>query len=146
MKTAGTSDDLKITVKRQTWFLGMTTPVKIQFNNRLIGTVDSFQKEEMKILAEKGQLICTSPMDKESRLNVQAGDRVIIRDTLFNRVANILLAVWTMIVIFNYIYTSLPNIESKGLFPESGIIVFTVYLIVCAGSYFSRQYKLIKEN
>lgn len=146
METAGISDDLKITVKRRTWFLGMGTPVKIQFNNRLIGTVDSFQEEEMEILAEKGQLICTSPMDRDSRLNVQAGDRVMIRDTLFNRVANILIAAWTMVFIFNYIYTSLPNIESKGLFPESGIIVFIVYLILCTGTYFSRQYKLIKEN
>lgn len=140
------AEDLKITVKRRTWFLGMGTPVKIQFNGRLIGTVKSFREKEMNILAKNGQLICTSPMDRESRLNVQAGDRVLIRDTLFNRVANILIAAWTMVFIFNYIYTSLPNIESKGLFPESGIIVLIVYLILCTGTYFSRQYKLIKEN
>lgn len=48
------TDDLNITVKRRTWFLGMTTPVKIQFNGRLIGTVESFKEKEMYILAEKG--------------------------------------------------------------------------------------------
>lgn len=34
------ADDLKITVKRRTWYIGSSIPVKIQFNGRLIGTVD----------------------------------------------------------------------------------------------------------
>lgn len=73
MEISEAADDLKITVKRRTWFLGMATPVKIQFNGRLIGTVDSFNEKEMDILAKKGQLICTSSMDRESKMNIQAG-------------------------------------------------------------------------
>lgn len=146
MEISEAADDLKITVKRRTWFLGMATPVKIQFNGRLIGTVDSFKEKEMDILAKKGQLVCTSPMDRESKINVQAGDRVLIKDTLFSRTANILIAVWTILVISNLIYTSLPDTNPEGLFPESGLIVLSVYLILCTGSYFSRQYKIVIDD
>lgn len=138
METIKDDDNLKITVKRRTWFIGSFTPVKIQFNGRLIGTVNSFKETEMNILAKKGQLMCTSPMDRESKLNVQAGDRILIKDTLFSRTANILIAVWTILVISNLIYTSLPDTKTEGLFPESGLIVLSVYLILCTGSYFSR--------
>lgn len=143
METIKDDDNLKITVKRRTWFIGNFTPVKIQFNGRLIGTVNSFKETEMNILAKKGQLMCTSPMDRESKLNVQAGDRILIKDTLFSRTANILIAVWTILVISNLIYTSLPDTKPEGLFPESGLIVLSVYLILCTGSYFSRQYKIV---
>lgn len=143
METIKDDDNLKITVKRRTWFIGSFTPVKIQFNGRLIGTVNSFKETEMNILAKKGQLMCTSPMDRESKLNVQAGDRILIKDTLFSRTANILIAVWTILVISNLIYTSLPDTNPEGLFPESGLIVLSVYLILCTGSYFSRQYKIV---
>ena len=143
METIKDHDNLKITVKRRTWFIGSFTPVKIQFNGRLIGTVNSFKETEMNILAKKGQLMCTSPMDRESKLNVQAGDRILIKDTLFSRTANILIAVWTILVISNLIYTSLPDTNPEGLFPESGLIVLSVYLILCTGSYFSRQYKIV---
>ncbi|WP_026859675.1 hypothetical protein [Jeotgalicoccus psychrophilus] len=143
METIKDDDNLKITVKRRTWFIGSFTPVKIQFNGRLIGTVNSFKETEMNILAKKGQLMCTSPMDRESKLNVQAGDRILIKDTLFSRTANILIAVWTILVISNLIYTSLPDTKPEGLFPESGLIVLSVYLILCTGSYFSRQYKIV---
>lgn len=143
METIKDDDNLKITVKRRTWFIGSFTPVKIQFNGRLIGTVNLFKETEMNILAKKGQLMCTSPMDRESKLNVQAGDRILIKDTLFSRTANILIAVWTILVISNLIYTSLPDTKPEGLFPESGLIVLSVYLILCTGSYFSRQYKIV---
>ena len=143
METIKDDDNMKITVKRRTWFIGSFTPVKIQFNGRLIGTVNSFKETEMNILAKKGQLMCTSPMDRESKLNVQAGDRILIKDTLFSRTANILIAVWTILVISNLIYTSLPDTKPEGLFPESGLIVLSVYLILCTGSYFSRQYKIV---
>ena len=146
MEAAETSDELKISVKRRTWFLGSFTPVKIQFNGRLIGTVDSFEETEMNILAKKGQLMCTSPMERESKLIVQAGDRVLIRDTLFSRTANILIAVWTILVISNLIYTSLPGTNPEGLYPESGLIVLSVYLILCTGLYFSRQYKIVIDD
>ena len=143
METIKDDDNLKITIKRRTWFIGSFTPVKIQFNGRLIGTVNSFKETEMNILAKKGQLMCTSPMDRESKLNVQAGDRILIKDTLFSRTANILIAVWTILVISNLIYTSLPDTNPEGLFRESGLIVLSVYLILCTGSYFSRQYKIV---
>ena len=146
METIKDDGNLKITVKRRTWFIGSFTPVKIQFNGRLIGTVNSFKETEMNILAKKGQLMCTSPMDRESKLNVQAGDRILIKDTLFSRTANILIAVWTILVISNLIYTSLPDTNPEGLFPESGLIVLSVYLILCTGSYFSRQYKIVLED
>ena len=140
------TEDLKITVKRRTWLLGMATPVKIQFNGRLIGTVQSFKEKEMNILAKKGQLICTSPMDKESKLNVQTGDHVLIRDTLFSRIANLLIVVFTVLVITNYVYTSLPNNPPEGLVPMSRLNILIGYLFLGIGSYFSRQYKLAKEN
>lgn len=140
------TEDLKITVKRRTWLLGMATPVKIQFNGRLLGTVQSFKEKEMNILAKKGQLICTSPMDKESKLNVQTGDHVLIKDTLFSRIANLLIVVFTVLVITNYVYKSLPNNPPEGLVPMSRLNILIGCLFLGIGSYFSRQYKLAKEN
>lgn len=68
------------------------------------------------------------------------GDRVLIKDTLFSITANILIAVWTILVNSNFIYTSLPAASPEGLFLVSGLIVLSVYLFLCTGTYFSRQY------
>ena len=100
----------------------------------------------MNILAKKGQLICTSPMDKESKLNVQTGDHVLIKDTLFSRIANLLIVVFTVLVITNYVYKSLPNNPPEGLVLMSRLNVLIGYLFLGIGSYFSRQYKLVKEH
>lgn len=140
------ADDLKITVKRRTWYIGSSTPVKIQFNGRLIGTVDSFEETEMNILAKKGQLVCTSPMERESKLSVQAGDRVLIKDTLFNRIANILLIVFTLILIINFTYGLLLNTNTGGLIPMSRLTVIGVYLFISVGIYFSRGYRIVIDN
>lgn len=84
------ADNLKITVKRRTWFLGSFTPVKIQFNGRLIGTVNSFEETEI-------EYTCTErPADvhiSDGQRSQAEGDRVLIKDTLFSRTANILIAV-----------------------------------------------------
>lgn len=137
------ADNLKITVKRRTWFLGSFTPVKIQFNGRLIGTVNSFEETEI-------EYTCTErPADvhiSDGQRSQAEGDRVLIKDTLFSRTANILIAVWTILVISNLIYTSFPDANPEGLFPESGLIVLSVYLILCTGSYFSRQYKIVIDG
>ncbi|MEY8559998.1 hypothetical protein AALF85_04805 [Jeotgalicoccus halotolerans] len=139
------TDDLSIAVKRRTWFLGMTRPVKLQFNGRLIGTVESFKEKEMYIPAEKGQLICTSPLERESKLNVKSGDEVLIKDTLFNKTANILLAVWTVIFLSNLIVSALSGSNTEPFIPVNGLVILIIYLVLCTVSYFSRQYKIVIE-
>lgn len=146
MGTEEEMDNFKITVKRRTWFLGMGTPVKIQFNGRLIGTVKSFKEKQMDIPAEKGQLICTSPLERESKLNVKSGDEVLIKDTLFNKTANILLAVWTIIILSNLIVSAVSGSNTEPFLPVNGLVILIIYLVLCTFSYFSRQYEIVVEN
>lgn len=146
MGTEEEMKNLKITVKRRTCFLGMGTPVKIQFNGRLIGTVKSFKEKQMDIPAEKGQLICTSPLERESKLNVKSGDKVLIKDTLLNKTANILLAVWTVIFLSNLIVSAVFGSNTEPFLPVNGLVILIIYLVLCTVSYFSRQYEIVVEN
>ncbi|CAM4146231.1 hypothetical protein JEHA107958_01045 [Jeotgalicoccus halotolerans] len=119
------TDDLSITVKRRTWFLRMTTPVKIQFNGRLIGTVESFKEKEM-----------------ESKANIKAGDSILIKDTLFGKTANILLAVWTVIFLSNPIVSALSDPNTEPFIPVTGLVILIIYLVICTVSIFCGNIKL----
>lgn len=84
-------------------------------------------------------------MERESKANVKAGDSILIKDTLFSKTANILLAVWTVIFLSNLIVSALSDPNTEAFIPVNGLVILIIYLVLCTVSYFSRQYKIVIE-
>ena len=139
---------MEIIVKRRTWFLGWLMPINIEFNGKTIGSVGGYQTKTMEIPEEKGALTYEQPLDRTDRIEVKDGDVVLVKETIINKIFNI---VFITSMLFFIVSNSLNIYTESYPYPSdfyrvSGIgvtIIFVVFIII---SFFFNSYKFVIEN
>ena len=123
---------MEIIVKRRTWFLGWLMPISIKFNGKTIGSVGGYQTKTMEIPEDSGTLTYEQPLDRTDRIEVKDGDVVLVKETILNKIFNIVFITSMLFFIVSNrlnIYTESYPYPSDFL-KVSGIAV-TIIFVVC---------------
>lgn len=132
-------EKMKITVKRKTWFLGRMIPVTLYFHNMEIGKVSASEEKEMKIPAKEGILKYKRFLEKGNQISVENGDYIILKDTLMNKIVNIIFLVWFIIIMTNIFF-----IENEEIMQKISLIFLVGFIIILISSVFISSHKFIK--
>lgn len=138
---------MEITVKRRTWFLGCLMPIDINFNRKTIGSVGGFHTRTMEIPEESGTLTYNQPLDRTDRIEVKAGDVVLVKETALSKILNIFVLITMLSAIsynINTLVTGYPY-ESQVL-GTVGTIMLIMFVTVFIISLFFNSYKFVIEN
>lgn len=139
---------MEIIVKRRTWFLGWLMPISIKFNGKTIGSVGGHQTKTMEIPEEMGTLTYDQPLDPTDLIEVKDGDVVLVKETIINKIFNIVFITSMFYFIFInslIIYTGSYPYTSDFL-RISGIAVTIIFIVFIIISFFVSSYKFVIEN
>lgn len=132
-------ETMKITVKRETWFLGMLVPITLYLNNEEIGEISGLKAKEMKLPAASGILKYKSSLGKGNQINVVSGDYVKIKDSLLNTITSIFCMVWFIFLMINVFV-----FNNEDLTYGFGPVIITILVIILITSFFISSHKFIK--
>src|SRR5699024_10400227 len=139
---------MEIIVKRRTWFLGWLMPISIEFNSETIGSVGGYQTKTMEIPEDSGTLTYEQPLDRTDRIEVKDGDVVLVKETILNKIFNIVFITSMLFFIVSNrlnIYTESYPYPSDFL-KVSGIAVTIIFVVFRIISFFFNSYKFVIEN
>lgn len=139
---------MEIIVKRRTWFLGWLMPISIKFNGKTIGSVGGYQTKTMEIPEDSGTLTYEQPLDRTDRIEVKDGDVVLVKETILNKIFNIVFITSMLFFIVSNrlnIYTESYPYPSDFL-KVSGIAVTIIFVVFIIISFFFNSYKFVIEN
>lgn len=139
---------MEIIVKRRTWFLGWLMPISIKFNGKTIGSVGGYQTKTMEIPEDSGTLTYEQPLDRTDRIEVKDGDVVLVKETILNKIFNI---VFITSMLFFIVSNSLNIYTESYPYPSdflriSGIAVTIIFVVFIIISFFFNSYKFVIEN
>ncbi|CAM4339663.1 hypothetical protein [Jeotgalicoccus halotolerans] len=139
---------MEIIVKRRTWFLGWLMPISIKFNGKTIGSVGGYQTKTMEIPEDSGTLTYEQPLDRTDRIEVKDGDVVLVKETIINKIFNI---VFVVSMLFFIVSNSLNIYTESYPYPSdflriSGIAVTIIFVVFIIISFFFNSYKFVIEN
>ncbi|GAB3058812.1 hypothetical protein ACFOU0_04455 [Salinicoccus sesuvii] len=138
---------MEITVKRRTWWLGILMPLKLEFNGEVVAKIHAFENKTIQIPQEAGRLKYSQPLDHSHQIYIKDGDTVIIKETLLNKIGNIIFLAMIAFLLFSNTY--FPYQESLFYVNIGGALVPTIVillLIVALVSVFFSSYVLVIEN
>lgn len=123
-------------------------PISIKFNGKTIGSVGGYQTKTMEIPEETGTLTYDQPLDRTDRIEVKDGDVVLVKETILNKILNIIFITSMLYFIFINsltIYTgSYPH--TSDFLRISGIAVTIIFIVFIIISFFVNSYKFVVEN
>ena len=139
---------MEIIVKRRTWFLGWLMPISIKFNGKTIGSVGGYQTKNMEIPEETGTLTYDQPLDRTDRIEVKDGDVVLVKETILNKIFNI---VFVVSMLFFIVSNSLNIYTGSYPYPSdfirvSGIGVTIIFVALIVISFLFNSYKFVKQD
>ena len=139
---------MEIIVKRRTWFLGWLMPISIKFNGKTIESVGGYQTKTMEIPEDSGTLTYEQPLDRTDRIEVKDGDVVLVKETILNKIFNI---VFITSMLFFIVSNSLNIYTESYPYPSdflkvSGIAVTIIFVVFIIISFFFNSYKFVIEN
>lgn len=140
-------ENMEITVKRRTWLLRILMPLKLEFNGEEVAKINAFQSKTIQIPQEAGRLKYSQPLDRSHQIYVKDGDTVIIKETLLNKVANIIFLIMMTFFLFSYKY--IPYQESIFYFELGDGLIPTILILVgviALGTVFFSSYVLVIKN
>lgn len=130
---------MKITVKRKTGFLGMVVPINLYFNDEYIGKISDFEEREIEILGTEGILKYKKFLEKGNEIGVENEDYIIMKDTLTNKVSNIIFLSWFIMLMANIFF-----FENDNLIEKFGLIFLAGFIIILISMIFQSSHKFIK--
>lgn len=138
---------MEIHAKRRTRYLGWGGPVEMKLNGEHLGEVQGKMTHTFSIPESYGTLSYHQSFDRSHKINVKDGDTVIIKETILNKLVNIVF-ITTML---SFILYGL-NVLITGTYLETpivryGLIFLALSLIVISVvSFIFNSYKLVNED
>lgn len=129
----------KITVKRKTWILGRVIPITLYFNNNEIGKISASEEKELIIPGGEGVLKYKLFLEKENQITAEDGDYILLKDTVSNKIANIIFFGWFIILLISLFFN-----EHAGVVESAGPIFLIGFILILISMFFFSSYKFIK--
>ena len=138
---------MEITVKRRTWLLGWLMPIDIKFNRKTIGSVGGNQTKSLEISEETGTLTYDVPLIRTDKIQVEADDVILIKETVLGKILNIIFFTTILFFILNSVNTYITGYPyESNIFRILGIGLIIVLIGGAVISLFFNSYKFVIED